>query len=175
MNLPKNLRQEYGGGLKEFVVSDANGFEGIDDETQFFTSQERQSLVLHLLHTLKAGPNDLQNIPALNLIDGQGIISKCISAGIISQVRHYKKVLKKVQNRCNFFICYRVKMKRCWEILEDLFLRRSKISQDFTGSFYIPEDLFIVKEIHLVKEIYLFLLISTDKFMQIVKRFVQML
>lgn len=86
VHLPKTLRQEYGGGLKEFVGSEANCFEGSDDDAQFFTTQERQSLVLHLLHTLRAGPQDLHSLPGLKMVDGQAIIPKCISSGIISQV-----------------------------------------------------------------------------------------
>ena len=84
--MPKSLRQEFGGGLKEFVGSEASCFEGSDDETHFFTTQERQSLVLHLLHTLRAGPHDLHSLPGLKMVDGQAIIPKCLSAGIISQV-----------------------------------------------------------------------------------------
>ncbi|XP_031826677.1 anoctamin 8 white walker isoform X2 [Nomia melanderi] len=86
VHLPKTLRQEFGGGLKEFVGSEANCFEGSDDEAQFFTTQERQSLVLHLLHTLRAGPEDLHRRPGLKMVEEQAIIPKCISSGIISQV-----------------------------------------------------------------------------------------
>lgn len=90
VHLPKVLREEYGGGLKEFVGSEASCFEGSDDETRFFTTQERQSLVLHLLHTLRAGPHDLPSLPGLKLVEGQAIIPKCVSAGIISQVINYE-------------------------------------------------------------------------------------
>lgn len=88
VHLPKALRQEFGGGFKEFVGSEANCFEGSDDETRFFTTQERQSLVLHLLHTLRAGPHDLHSLSGLKMVEGQAIVPKCISAGIISQVRY---------------------------------------------------------------------------------------
>lgn len=88
VHLPKSLRQEFGGGFKEFVGSEANCFEGSDDEIRFFTTQERQSLVLHLLHTLRAGPQDLHSLSGLKMVEGQAIIPKCISSGIISQVRY---------------------------------------------------------------------------------------
>ena len=91
VHLPKRLQQEYGGGLKEFVCSEAKCFEGSDKEAHFFTTQERQSLVLHLLHTLRAGPND--SLPDLKLVEGQAIIPKCLSAGIISQVKKMSNVL----------------------------------------------------------------------------------
>ncbi|XP_011313509.1 anoctamin-8 isoform X4 [Fopius arisanus] len=99
MHLPKGLRQEYGGGLKEFVCSETSCFEGSEDETQFFTTQERQSLVLHLLHTLRAGQQDLKSLPGIKLVEGQAIIPKCISAGVISQVfpLHELPALEKLQ------------------------------------------------------------------------------
>ncbi|CAB0038907.1 unnamed protein product [Trichogramma brassicae] len=97
VHLPKRLQQEYGGGLKEFVGTEAKCFEGSDDAAAFFTTQERQSLVLHLLHTLRAGPHD--SLPGLKLVDGQAIIPKCLSAGIISQVfpLHELPALEKLQ------------------------------------------------------------------------------
>ncbi|KAG7189856.1 hypothetical protein KM043_017506 [Ampulex compressa] len=99
VHLPKALRQEFGGGLKEFVGSEASCFEGSDDEARFFTTQERQSLVLHLLHTLRAGPHDLHSLPGLKMVEGQAIIPKCISSGIISQVfpLHELPALEKLQ------------------------------------------------------------------------------
>ncbi|XP_077271289.1 anoctamin 8 white walker isoform X2 [Temnothorax americanus] len=99
VHLPKSLRQEFGGGFKEFVGSEANCFEGSDDEIRFFTTQERQSLVLHLLHTLRAGPQDLHSLPGLKMVEGQAIIPKCISSGIISQVfpLHELPALEKLQ------------------------------------------------------------------------------
>ncbi|XP_076545996.1 anoctamin 8 white walker isoform X4 [Osmia lignaria lignaria] len=99
VHLPKTLRQEFGGGLKEFVGTESSCFEGSDDEARFFTTQERQSLVLHLLHTLRAGPQDLHSLSGLKMVEGQAIIPKCISAGIISQVfpLHELPALEKLQ------------------------------------------------------------------------------
>ncbi|XP_067003783.2 anoctamin-10 [Anabrus simplex] len=84
LHLPKTLRPEYGGGLKEFVQQEASCFEGTENERKFFSTQERQWLVLHLLETLRAGPED--QLGGLKLIEGQAIVPKCVSAGIISQV-----------------------------------------------------------------------------------------
>ncbi|XP_074094463.1 anoctamin 8 white walker isoform X2 [Cotesia typhae] len=99
VHLPKALRQEYGGGLKEFVHTEINCFEGSDDQSLFFTTQERQSLVLHLLHTLRATHQDLSSLPGVKLVEGQAIIPKCISSGIISQVfpLHELPALEKLQ------------------------------------------------------------------------------
>lgn len=71
VHLPKALRSEYGGGLKEFVQTEVDYFEGTDDQEHFFTTQERQWLVLHLLQTLRATPGD--TIAGLKLIEGQAI------------------------------------------------------------------------------------------------------
>ncbi|XP_047117535.1 anoctamin-8 [Schistocerca piceifrons] len=84
LHLPKTLKSEFGGGLKEFVQQEAACFEGTDNESTFFTTQERQWLVLHLLQTLRAAPGD--QLGGLKLIEGQAIVPKCLSAGIISQV-----------------------------------------------------------------------------------------
>lgn len=53
-HLPKTLKKEYGGGLKEFIESETPRFEGFDDEISFFSTQERQWLVLNLLQNLRA-------------------------------------------------------------------------------------------------------------------------
>lgn len=54
-HLPKSVKAEHGGGLKEFVVADSACYSSHDDEVGFFTTQERQWLVLKLLHNLRAG------------------------------------------------------------------------------------------------------------------------
>ncbi|GLG96980.1 Anoctamin [Gryllus bimaculatus] len=84
VHLPKTLKSDYGGGLKEFVQQEATYFEGVENESGFFSTQERQWLVLHLLQTLRAGSAD--QLGGLRLIEGQAIVPKCLSAGIISQV-----------------------------------------------------------------------------------------
>ena len=50
----KPMRPEYGGGTKEFVYDDLEFFVDADDESSFFTSQERQSIVRHMLFNLRA-------------------------------------------------------------------------------------------------------------------------
>ncbi|XP_073999029.1 anoctamin 8 white walker isoform X2 [Rhodnius prolixus] len=98
VHLPKSLRPSHGGGLKEFVQADVALFEGSELEEHFFTTQERQYLVLHLLQTLRATSAD--NIAGVKLIDGQPIIPKCESAGLISQVfpLHDLDALRHLQN-----------------------------------------------------------------------------
>ncbi|KAG8229744.1 hypothetical protein J437_LFUL007919 [Ladona fulva] len=100
VHLPKKVRSEFGGGLKEFILTEAACFEGMEDENTFFTSQERQYLVLHVLHSLRAVAGD--EVGNLRLIEGQSIsmeFPKCLSAGIVSQVfpLHEPPILEKLQ------------------------------------------------------------------------------
>ncbi|XP_054289963.1 anoctamin-8-like isoform X2 [Macrosteles quadrilineatus] len=98
LHLPKALRAEFGGGLKEFVQAEVDCFEGTEEPDHFFTTQERQWLVLHLLQTLRATEGDA--IAGLKLIEGQAIVPKCLSAGIIAQVfpLHDLEALRKLRN-----------------------------------------------------------------------------
>ena len=84
VHLPKPLRSELGGGLKEVVQSDIESFDGIDCKESFFSTQERQLLVLHLLQTLRAGSSEAETFQSvtgtgadclakLKLIEGQAI------------------------------------------------------------------------------------------------------
>jgi len=54
-HLPKAVETSLGGGVKEFLVAEASSFVAHDDESAFFTTLERQWLVLRLLHNLRAG------------------------------------------------------------------------------------------------------------------------
>uniref|UniRef100_A0A8D8YM26 Anoctamin n=2 Tax=Cacopsylla melanoneura TaxID=428564 RepID=A0A8D8YM26_9HEMI len=85
LHLPKRLKQDHGGGLKEFVQLEMNLFEtGEEMDKDFFTTQERQWMVYHLLHTLRASAND--QFGTFKFVEGQAIIPKCLSEGLISQI-----------------------------------------------------------------------------------------
>ncbi|KAF7995991.1 hypothetical protein HCN44_008746 [Aphidius gifuensis] len=86
VSLPKALRQEYGGHLTEFVCAEVSCFKDSDDEGLFFTSQERQSLVLHQLYSLRATQQDVAGLPSAKLVEGEAVFPKCLSEGVISQV-----------------------------------------------------------------------------------------
>jgi len=65
VHLPKQIIG--GGGLREFILSEMNTFEGIEDNFNFFTMQERQALILYVLNTLR-----VQNCDWLTeLVEGQ--------------------------------------------------------------------------------------------------------
>lgn len=85
-HLPKALKSTKGGGLKEFAYHDLQSFEGADSEDTFFTSQERQWLVLRLLESIRAKASDTKALPGIVLLEGQPIVPKCLSAGVISEV-----------------------------------------------------------------------------------------
>lgn len=72
-HLPKALKVDKGGGLKEFFVQDFLSYEGSHNEQYFFTSEERQWLVLRLLEGIRAKSIDIGQISDLNLIEGQPI------------------------------------------------------------------------------------------------------
>lgn len=49
VHLPKKIIG--GGGLREFIISEMHTFEGIEDNSNCFTMQERQALILYILNT----------------------------------------------------------------------------------------------------------------------------
>lgn len=72
-HLPKALRIDKGGGLKEFFVQDFLSYEGSENEQYFFTSEERQWLVLRLLESIRAKTSDVGQVADLIIIEGQPI------------------------------------------------------------------------------------------------------
>lgn len=76
-HLSKSLKLSKGGGLKEFFVQDYDMYEGSEDEAHFFTTEERQWLVLRLLEAVRASKDDLAAVSNLTLLEGQPI-GKCV-------------------------------------------------------------------------------------------------
>lgn len=72
-HLPKILKESKGGGLKEFLVQDFQSYEGSEDEEHFFTTEERQWLVLRLLESIRAKVSDTEAVSGLTLLEGQPI------------------------------------------------------------------------------------------------------
>ncbi|XP_066152104.1 anoctamin-10 isoform X2 [Euwallacea fornicatus] len=85
-HLSKSLKESKGGGLKEFFVHHYDTYEGSENEANFFTTEERQWLVLRLLEGVRAKKEDIGAISNLRLLEGQPIVPKCLIAGVISQV-----------------------------------------------------------------------------------------
>ena len=67
----KPVKEEYGGGMKEFIFEDQEYFHGVEDVSSFLTSQERQSIVKYMLFNLRAADGD--RLDKVNFVEGQAI------------------------------------------------------------------------------------------------------
>lgn len=78
--LPKRLRADLGGALREFTTRESHCFAQTkhqDGSMILFTSQERQWLVLQVLQGLRAGENDLSVLQGnASVEEGQSIGKK---------------------------------------------------------------------------------------------------
>lgn len=79
--LPKRLRPNLGGTLREFTSRESHCFaqskNSVDGSAVLFTSQERQWLVLQVLQGLRAGTNDLAALQGkASVEEGQSIGKK---------------------------------------------------------------------------------------------------
>lgn len=72
--LKKRLKSEHGGQLRDFFLEDAVMYDLVEEPSLFFTSQERQQIVLHLLNNIRL--NYTQKIEGHILVYGQAI-GKC--------------------------------------------------------------------------------------------------
>ncbi|KAL3867152.1 hypothetical protein ACJMK2_044375 [Sinanodonta woodiana] len=84
IGLQKPLKSVYGGGKKEFMYDEQECFEGVEDERGFFSSQERQSIVYHMLLNLRALEGE--TLGKIKFLEGQSIVPLLESKGIISKV-----------------------------------------------------------------------------------------
>ncbi|CAG9798588.1 unnamed protein product [Chironomus riparius] len=89
--LPKRLRVDLGGALREFTTRESHCFEQIKDDegrVSLFTSQERQWLVFQVLQGLRASKNDtsvtFQGVAKVE--EGQSIVAAWQESGLIVQV-----------------------------------------------------------------------------------------
>lgn len=77
--LPKQLRPDLGGTLREFTSRERHCFAQVknqDGTAALFTSQERQWLVLQVLQGLRAGSNDLAALQGRACVEEGQSISK---------------------------------------------------------------------------------------------------
>lgn len=78
--LPKRLRSDLGGALRDFTTRESHCFEQIKDadgKISLFTSQERQWLVLQVLQGLRANSSDMAMLQGKAQVDeGQSIGEK---------------------------------------------------------------------------------------------------
>lgn len=59
LQLEKPIKQEFGGGYQIFLFDELEFYEGVEDEENFFSNQERQSIVLHLLSAIRIRENEM--------------------------------------------------------------------------------------------------------------------
>ncbi|XP_058119949.1 anoctamin-8 [Anopheles ziemanni] len=102
--LPKRLRSDLGGALKEFTKRESHCFaqsKDNDGANSLFTSQERQWLVLQVLQGLRAGTPDLQALQGRAQVEeGQSIVAAWQELGLITQVfpLHETTALQQLQS-----------------------------------------------------------------------------
>ncbi|XP_076443628.1 anoctamin-8-like isoform X2 [Babylonia areolata] len=84
LGIRKPLKSEFGGGIKEFVLEDQECFEGVGEEETFLTSQERQSIVHHMLNDLRATEGEELN--GVRFVEGQPIVPRLASKNVVSGV-----------------------------------------------------------------------------------------
>jgi len=71
LSLKKQLKQKYGGQLKDFFLEDAGMYQDVEDTELFFTSEERQHILLHLLNNIRLG--DTEKVLSHVMLEGQPI------------------------------------------------------------------------------------------------------
>ncbi|XP_044315858.1 uncharacterized protein LOC108048226 isoform X2 [Drosophila rhopaloa] len=88
--LPKRLRPDLGGALREFTTRESHCFQQLRGDvgsTALFTSQERQWLVLQVLQGLRAGCSDIDALHGRAAVaEGQSIVAAWQESGLITQV-----------------------------------------------------------------------------------------
>ncbi|XP_063887556.1 anoctamin-8-like isoform X4 [Scylla paramamosain] len=93
MRLVKRTKPEYGGGLRELSHAELGIFQGVEDGATFFNTMERQSIVLYLLHSLRAGQGE--DVQGTVFREGEPIIPKFQSEGMIHAIlplHDYKRI-----------------------------------------------------------------------------------
>lgn len=88
--LPKRLRSDLGGALRDFTTRESHCFEQIKDDEgkiSLFTSQERQWLVFQVLQGLRATAADVAVFQGRAKVEeGQSIVAAWQESGLIEQV-----------------------------------------------------------------------------------------
>ncbi|XP_031564579.1 anoctamin-8-like [Actinia tenebrosa] len=73
-----------GGGMVEFKVDEKEQFENHDDPTTFFTSGDKQTIVLEMINTLRAVDGD--ELGKIKFCEGMQIVPKLLSEGVIDKL-----------------------------------------------------------------------------------------
>jgi len=97
LHIPKPLREDLGGGTKEFSLKECNKFNNVEDAEKFLSSSEKSEILLHFLNSLKAEKGD--EVANIVFREGEAIVPKSMSCGVILQLfpLHETDKLKELQ------------------------------------------------------------------------------
>ncbi|CAF1545825.1 unnamed protein product, partial [Rotaria sp. Silwood1] len=84
LQLEKPIKQEFGGGYRIFLFDELEFYEGVEDEEKFFSTQERQSIVFHLLYSIRI--TKLEIINGIKFKIDQSLIQRGLEKNLIRQV-----------------------------------------------------------------------------------------
>ncbi|KAL2097617.1 hypothetical protein ACEWY4_006824 [Coilia grayii] len=96
IGMHKQVKSQYGGGMRRFSCEEDTIYENIESELCFFTSQERQTIIKYWLDNLRAKQGDvLHNI---HFLEGQPIIPELKTRGVIVQMfpLHEQRILSQL-------------------------------------------------------------------------------
>ncbi|XP_067931907.1 anoctamin-8-like [Watersipora subatra] len=82
--LKKKLKDKHGGQLRDFFVEDSKMYEDVDRPSLFFTSQERQQVILHLINNIRLNHTD--TIEGHVMLEGQAIVPRMVTLSLIRQI-----------------------------------------------------------------------------------------
>ncbi|XP_075467214.1 anoctamin-8 isoform X3 [Ascaphus truei] len=107
LGLRKPIKVEFGGGTRIFSCEEDYIYQNIENELNFFTSQERQSIIRYWMENLRAKQGEsLHNI---HFLEGQPIIPELAARGVIQQVFpiHEQRILSRLMKSWVQAVCER--------------------------------------------------------------------
>ncbi|XP_053321734.1 anoctamin-8 isoform X2 [Spea bombifrons] len=107
IGLRKPVKAEFGGGTRIFSCEEDYIYQNIENELNFFTSQERQSIIRYWMENLRAKHGEsLHNI---HFLEGQPIIPELTARGVIQQVFpvHEQRILSRLMKSWVQAVCER--------------------------------------------------------------------
>ncbi|CAF1366308.1 unnamed protein product [Adineta steineri] len=84
LQLEKPIKQEFGGGYQAFLFNELEFYQGVEDEDKFFSTQERQSIVLHLLYSIRINEDHILN--GIKFKIDQSLIQRGLEKNLIRQI-----------------------------------------------------------------------------------------
>ncbi|PAV64665.1 hypothetical protein WR25_01917 [Diploscapter pachys] len=87
-HIKKNVKQKFGGGMREFMFEEAQCYEGVATKSTFFSSTERAIIVKQILDLIRASSGCVLSLPSkkITFAEGSAIISQLMSTKLIDNV-----------------------------------------------------------------------------------------